>query len=90
MTSVLVTSASGANGDGYGAILGFSADSGLIGPLSQDRRITDPRGLSHDQSGELMYVNSGYDHVLALDRRSGKRHLRSAGEMTRNAAATAT
>jgi hypothetical protein len=69
MTSVLVTSASGANGDGDGAILGFSADSALIGPLSQDRRITDPRGLSHDQSGELVYVNSGDDRVLALDRR---------------------
>jgi hypothetical protein len=69
MTSVLVTSASGANGDGYGAILGFSADSALIGPLSQDRRITDPRGLSHDQSRELVYVNSGDDRVLALDRR---------------------
>ena len=69
MTSVLVTSASGANGDGYGAILDFSADGGLIGPLSQDRRITDPRGLSHDQSGELVYVNSGDDRVLALDRR---------------------
>jgi hypothetical protein len=69
MTSVLVTSASGANGDGDGAILGFSADSALIGPLSQDRRITDPRGLSHDQSRELVYVNSGDDRVLALDRR---------------------
>lgn len=69
MTSILVTSASGANGDGYGAILGFSADSALIGPLSQDRRITDPRGLSHDHSGELVYVNSGDDRVLALDRR---------------------
>jgi hypothetical protein len=69
MTSVLVTSASGANGDGYGAILSFSADGALTRPLSQDRRITDPRGLSHDQSGELVYVNSGDDRVLALDRR---------------------
>ena len=69
MTSVLVTSADGANGDGYGAILGFSADGSLIGPFSQDRRITDPRGLSHDRTGELVYVNSGDDRVLALDRR---------------------
>jgi hypothetical protein len=69
MTPVLVTSASGTNGDGYGAILGFSADGSLIGPFSQDRRITDPRGLSHDQTGELVYVNSGEDRVLALDRR---------------------
>ena len=69
MTPVLVTSAKGANGDGYGAILGFSADGSLIGPFSQDRRITDPRGLSQDQTGELVYVNSGDDRVLALDRR---------------------
>ena len=69
MTTVLVTSAKGANGDGYGAILGFSADGSLIGPFSQDRRITDPRGLSHDQTGELVYLNSGDDRVLALDRR---------------------
>jgi hypothetical protein len=69
VTPVLVTSAEGANGDGYGAILGFSADGSLIGPFSQDRRITDPRGLSHDQTGELVYVNSGDDRVLALDRR---------------------
>ena len=69
MTSVLVTSASGASGDGYGAILGFTSDGALIGPLSQDRRITDPRGLSQDPSGEFVYVNSGDDRVLALDRR---------------------
>src|SRR5580658_8421108 len=69
MTSVLVTSADGANGDGYGAILGFSTDGSLIGPFSQDRRITDPRGISYDQSAELVYVNSGDDRVLALDRR---------------------
>lgn len=69
MTRMLVTSASGANGDGYGAILGFTADGTLTGPFSQDRRITDPRGLSLDPAGELVYVNSGDDRVLALDRR---------------------
>jgi hypothetical protein len=69
MTSVLVTSAEGANGDGYGAVLGFSAEGSLIGPFSEDGRVTDPRGLSNDQTGELLYVNSGDDRVLALDRR---------------------
>jgi DNA-binding beta-propeller fold protein YncE len=68
MTRILVTSASGANGDGYGAILGFTTDGALTGPFSQDRRITDPRGLSLDPSGELVYLNSGDDRVLALDR----------------------
>ena len=69
MTSILVTSANGANGFGYGAVLAFSADGSLIGPFSQDRRITDPRGLGREPSGELVYVNSGDDRVLALDRR---------------------
>jgi hypothetical protein len=69
MTRILVTSASGANGDGYGAILSFTADGALAGPFSRDRRITDPRGLSPGPSGELVYLNSGDDRVLALDRR---------------------
>jgi DNA-binding beta-propeller fold protein YncE len=68
MTRILVTSASGANGDGYGAILSFTDDGALTGQFSQDRRITDPRGLSVDPSGELVYLNSGDDRVLALDR----------------------
>jgi DNA-binding beta-propeller fold protein YncE len=68
MTRILITSASGANGDGYGAVLSFTADGALTGPFSQDRRISDPRGLSLDPSGELVYLNSGDDRVLALDR----------------------
>jgi DNA-binding beta-propeller fold protein YncE len=68
MTQILITSAGGANGNGYGAILAFTADGALTGPFSEDRRITDPRGLSLDPSGERIYVNSGRDRVLALDR----------------------
>lgn len=68
MTQILVTSASGANGDGYGALLGFSADGVLTGPFSDDRRITDPRGLGLGPSGDLVYVTSGDDRVVALDR----------------------
>jgi DNA-binding beta-propeller fold protein YncE len=71
MTQILVTSASGANGDGYGALLSLTASGGLKGPFSRDRRISDPRGLSLDPSGEFVYLNSGDDRVLALDR-SGK------------------
>jgi DNA-binding beta-propeller fold protein YncE len=67
MTRMVVTSASGANGDGYGSLLGFSADGHLAGPFSDDRRITDPRGLSLSPAGDLVYVNSGDDRVLALD-----------------------
>jgi hypothetical protein len=67
MNRIVVTSASGANGDGYGAVLSFSAEGALVGPFSQDPRITDPRGLSLNPSGDLVYLNSGDDRVLALD-----------------------
>jgi len=67
MTRILVTSASGANGDGYGALLGFSADGQLAGPFSDDRRIADPRGLSLSPAGDLVYVTSGDDRVVAID-----------------------
>ena len=67
MTRIVVTSASGANGDGYGALLCFAADGQLAGPFSEDRRITDPRGLSLSPAGDLVYVTSGDDRVLALD-----------------------
>jgi DNA-binding beta-propeller fold protein YncE len=68
MTRILVTSASGANGDGYGTLLCFSAGEKLAGPFSDDPRITDPRGLSLSPDDELIYVTSGDDRVLALDK----------------------
>jgi DNA-binding beta-propeller fold protein YncE len=64
---ILVTSASGANGNGYGAILGFGCEGEFRGPFSSDPRIADPRGLSLDPSGALIYLNSGDDRILALD-----------------------
>ena len=64
---LLVTSAGSANGGGYGAVLGFNSEGELLGPFSGDPRITDPRGLSLDPSGTLIYLNSGEDRVLALD-----------------------
>jgi hypothetical protein len=66
MTRIVVTRASDANGDGYGSLVCFSADGELAGP-SSDRRITDPRGLSLSLPGDLVYVNSGDERVLALD-----------------------
>jgi len=39
----------------------------LAGPFSQDRRITDPRGLSLSLAGDRVYVNSGDERVLAVD-----------------------
>jgi DNA-binding beta-propeller fold protein YncE len=66
MGRILVTSASGANGDGYGTVLSFSADGDLAGPFSDDPRIADPRGMSLSPGGDLVYVTSGDDRVLAL------------------------
>jgi DNA-binding beta-propeller fold protein YncE len=63
---LLVTSAGRTNGGGYSAILSFDAAGELIGPFTSDPRIVDPRGLSLDPSGALVYLNSGADRVLAL------------------------
>jgi hypothetical protein len=62
---LLVTSASGANGSGYGKLLAFDADGELLGPFSEDARIVDPRGVGVD--GSLLFLNSGSDRILALD-----------------------
>jgi len=67
MMHILVTSAGGANGNGYGAILAFGPEGECTGPFSGDPRIADPRGMSLDPSGALVYLNSGDDRVLALD-----------------------
>jgi outer membrane protein assembly factor BamB len=63
---ILVTSASGINGNGYGALLAFNRDGTLIGPFNDDSRIVDPRGLVVDEKEGLLFVNSGADRVLAL------------------------
>ncbi len=68
MRRILVTSASGANGDGFGTVLSFSGSGELAGPFSDDRRIADPRGMSLGPAGDLIYVTSGDDRVLALDK----------------------
>jgi DNA-binding beta-propeller fold protein YncE len=67
MSRILVTSASGANGDGYGTVLSFSASGQLTGPFSNDPRVADPRGMSLSPASDLVYVTSGDDRVLALD-----------------------
>ncbi|WP_341314567.1 hypothetical protein WN982_04420 [Paraburkholderia sp. IMGN_8] len=66
---ILVTSASGANGDGYGQLLAFSMDGTAQGAFSNDLRIVDPRGLRVSANQQLLYVNSGDDRILALDSR---------------------
>jgi hypothetical protein len=43
---LLVTSAAGANGNGYGALLAFDLGGGPFRTFSYDSRIADPRGLA--------------------------------------------
>jgi hypothetical protein len=62
---LLVTSASGANGAGYGKLLAYSEDGELLGSFSDDARIVDPRRLGAD--GAMLFLNSGSNRVLALD-----------------------
>ena len=66
---LLVTSAGAANGGGHDALLEFDSAGQPMGVFSTDPRIVDPRGLSLDPSGALIYLNSGDDRVLALDQR---------------------
>jgi hypothetical protein len=63
---LLVTSASGANGNGYGALLAFDQDGKPLGAFSGDDRIIDPRGLALEPTQRLLFLNSA-DRVLALD-----------------------
>ena len=73
---LVVTSASGANGNGYGALLAFDHDGKPLGPFSDDSRIVDPRGLAPEPEGSLLFLNSA-ERVLALD--SAGRVVRDTG-----------
>jgi hypothetical protein len=66
--TLLVTSATGANGAGYGKILAFADHGKPIGVFGDDPNIVDPRGLGIDRIDGLLYVNSGSNRILALDR----------------------
>jgi hypothetical protein len=63
---LLVTSASGANGNGFGALLAFELDGTFRGRFIDDDRIADPRGLAVDPMENLLFLNSGADRVLAV------------------------
>jgi DNA-binding beta-propeller fold protein YncE len=65
--TLLVTSASGVNGDGYGALLAFDREGLPLGVFCNDPRIDDPRGLAVHQDENLLFLNSGRDRVLALN-----------------------
>ena len=67
VTRILVTSASGSNGAGFGALLAFDLGGRGLGSFSRDPRISDPRGLRLHPSRSLLYLNSGDDRLLALN-----------------------
>jgi hypothetical protein len=71
---LLATSASGINGAGYGKLLAFGESGQLLGPFTEDTRVSDPRGLGVDDG--LLFLNSGSDRILALDR-NGRSHRAS-------------
>ena len=75
----LVTSASGANGDGFGALLAFELDGTLRGTFVDDDRIADPRGLAVDPKEDLLFLNSGADRILAIS--SNGRVVRDTGRI---------
>ncbi len=64
---IIVSSAAGANGNGYGKLLAFDHNGKPLGVFGDDDRIADPRGLAVDRHEGLLFVNSGADRVLALD-----------------------
>ena len=66
--TLLVTSATGANGAGYGKIIAFADNGKPIGVFGGDPQIADPRGLGIDRIDKLLFVNSGSNRILALDR----------------------
>jgi len=63
---LLVTSASGSSGDGFGALLAFELDGRLLGTFIDDDRLVDPRGLAVEPKENLLFLNSGADRVLAI------------------------
>jgi DNA-binding beta-propeller fold protein YncE len=63
---LLVTSASGASGNGFGVLLAFELDGTLRGTFFiDDDHIADP-GLAVDPKETLLFLNSGADRVLAI------------------------
>jgi DNA-binding beta-propeller fold protein YncE len=64
---LVVSSAGGANGNGYDTLLAFDLGGRQLGVFGNDPRIGDPRGLSVEPLERLLFVNSGRDRVLALD-----------------------
>jgi len=66
MSRMLITSAGTANGAGHDAVLSFTGAGELEGRFTEDPRVVDPRGMTLDPSGRLVYLNTA-DRILGLD-----------------------
>jgi hypothetical protein len=53
---LLVTSASGASGNGFGALLAFELDGSLRGNFIDDDRTADPLGFAVDSKENLLFL----------------------------------
>src|SRR5579864_1066392 len=76
---LLVTSAAGVNGNGFGALLAFEPNGRPRGIFIVDDRIADPRGLAVDSKEDLLFLNSGSDRVWAIS--SDGRVIRDTGRI---------
>ena len=74
---LLVTSASGANGKGYGALLAFEHDGEPLGPFSDDVRIVDPRGGRPNRSLACCSSTAPTACWRSIRPASGARHWRN-------------
>jgi DNA-binding beta-propeller fold protein YncE len=68
---IVVTSASGANGNGRGDLLAFDLNGQSLGTFAPGAAIVDPRGLHVHPDGKHLYVNNGDDRILLVDERGG-------------------
>jgi DNA-binding beta-propeller fold protein YncE len=69
---IVVTSASGANGDGRGGLLAFDVNGQSFGTFASGAAIVDPRGLHVHPDGKHLYVNNGDDRILLVDEGGGR------------------
>src|SRR6202035_4200771 len=76
---LLVTSAVGANGNGFGSLLAVEPNGTRRGIFIMDDRIADRRGLAVDSKEDLLFLNSGTNRVLAIS--SDGRVVRATGRI---------
>jgi hypothetical protein len=67
---LLVTSAAGNNGNGFGKVLAFDSGGSPLGIFTEDSRLADPRGMTVNSDEGLLFLNSG--HESHLGHRSGR------------------